>query len=301
MRSIIDPPPPSARARFAPGFGQRFLLSVEVTRMAPAAPHSHDPARLAAFQLLCEAEGVVPVYFLGPDTVRAEGIREAWREPLGESSAEIGVRLELPTEGPEGAADGMAIERLVETIEARFGTAPIIARAALLHTRHESAAMLSACGVVIDSSVRPLFDCSSGGGPDYRHHPAFPYWLDEDRTLLELPQTAIFWGMLRRQGTLIHPLLRSAPALGRQFARLGLLERIAFAPEAAGVEQAIRAIDIALDDGLPLLVFSCRLDAHGTDEAFDALCDWWRRIFAYLELRHVPNTSVAAILRAVER
>jgi hypothetical protein len=75
------------------------------------------------------------------------------------------------------------------------------------------------------------------------------------------------------------------------------------------VDEAIRAVDIAIDDGLPLLVFSFHspsLQAGHTpyvrDEAdLEALYDWWRRVFTYCDMRGVKPTSIGGIMRAVAR
>jgi hypothetical protein len=38
------------------------------------------------------------------------------------------------------------------------------------------------------------------------------------------------------------------------------------------------------------------------DEAdLDGLYDWWRRVFAYLELRGVAPTTVTGVMEAVQR
>ena len=88
-----------------------------------------------------------------------------------------------------------------------------------------------------------------------------------------------------------------------------MLERIPLTPEGVTVKEAIHGIDIALDDGLPLLVLSFHSpslesghtpyvrDEHGVE----ALYDWWRRVFAYLSQRNVAPTSVSGILDATLR
>ena len=48
---------------------------------------------------------------------------------------------------------------------------------------------------------------------------------------MELPLTTVFWGMLRKQGRIIHPALWRAPRLRGVLARLALLERIPLTPE----------------------------------------------------------------------
>ena len=75
------------------------------------------------------------------------------------------------------------------------------------------------------------------------------------------------------------------------------------------LEDAIRGIDIALDDGLPLLVFSFHSPSlrpgHTpyvrSDRDLDALYDWWRRVFDYCAARGVEPATVGQIMRAVER
>jgi hypothetical protein len=169
--------------------------------------------------------------------------------------------------------------------------------------------MLKRHGIAIDSSVRAKFDYSAAGGPDYRRHPLVPYWLDDEKSLLELPLTTVFWGVLRRQGDAIYPRLWRMPALRGVLARAGLLERIPLTPEGVSVDEAIRAIDIALDDRLPVLVLSFHSPSlrpghtpyvQGEDD-LDRLYDWWRRVFAYCALRGVLPSSVDDIMHAVER
>jgi len=100
--------------------------------------------------------------------------------------------------------------------------------------------------------------------------------------------------------------LRRVP---KAFAQFGLLDRIALTPEGVSGEEAIRAIDIALDDGLPLLVFSFHSPSlrpgHTpfvrSDRDLDAFYEWWRRVLDYCAGRGVRPTTVGEIMRAVER
>ena len=331
MRSITDPPPHSAAARFDPAFGQRFLLTVETEGEFDWAKRfergerglSHVP-RLAKFQVFCENEGVAPVYLVDWAIARSTEAGEILRGPLAAGKAEIGVHLHpwiTPPFDQEPSRHevyaGMLppeLERakfrgLRDAIEKNFQAAPQIYRAGRYGAGPNTAGILAESGIAIDTSVRAKFDYGAGGGPDYRRHPLAPYWLDDEHTLLELPLTTVFWGMLRRQGDSLYPKLRRMPNLRALLARLSLLERIPLTPEGIGVEEAIRAIDIALDDGLPLLVFSFHSPSlrpgHTpwvrNEADLDDFYDWWRRIFAYLELRAVTPTSVAEIMRAVQR
>lgn len=331
MRSITDPPPRSATARFAPSFGQRFLLTVDTeeefdwSKPLTREGHGlHHVPRLAKFQAFCESEGVVPVYLVDwPIATSAEAAR-ILRGPLAAGKAEIGVQLHPwvnpPFEEEVTQANSFAgnlpreLERakfrnLRDAIERNFEVAPAIYRAGRYGVGPNTAEILTEGGIAIDSSVRANFDYSSAGGPGYRRHPLTPYWLDDDKRLLELPLTTVFWGVLRRQGPWLHPALWRAPRLRGLLARLGLLERIPLTPEGVGVDEAIRGIDMALDDGLPLLVLSFHSPSlrpghtpYVRDEGdLDDLYDWWRRVFAYLELRKVAPTTVAGIMDAVQR
>ena len=331
MRSITDPPPRSALARFDSSFGQRFLLTVDTEEefdwTKPLTRDRHGlahVARLAEFQRFCESEGVVPVYLVDWPVAQSEEAAAILRGPLAEGKAEIGVQLHPWVNPPfeedvnqhnsyagnlPRALEEAKFANLREAIERNFEIAPAIYRAGRYGTGPNTAAMLAEGGIGVDSSVRANFDYGASGGPDYRRHPLAPYWLDDDKRLLELPLTTVFWGMLRRQGAWIYPKLARLGALRAVLARAGLLERISLTPEGVTVEEAIRAIDIALDDSLPLLVFSFHSPSlapghtpYVRDRAdLDDLYDWWRRIFAYLRVREVAPTTIAGVMSAVER
>ena len=155
--------------------------------------------------------------------------------------------------------------------------------------------------------MRARFDYSASGGPNFRGHPLVPWWVDEPGGLMELPLTTVFWGMLRQQGGLLYPALWRAPKLRGLLARMAMLERIPLTPEGVSIEEAIKGIDIALDDGLPILVFSFHspslrpgLTPYVRDEdGLDKLYDWWRAVFAYLGKRKVRPTSVREIMASV--
>ena len=198
--------------------------------------------------------------------------------------------------------------RLRDAIEEGFGTVPRIYRAGGYGLGPQTAKVLSETGVAIDSSVRARYDYSDAHGPDYSRHPVVPYWTDAERTLLELPLTSVFWGMLRKQGRQLFPLARKLPLLGGALAKLGLLERIGLTPEGVTKEEALRAVDIAIDDGLPVLVLSFHSPSLApghtpyvrTEEDLDALYDWLRGIYGYLDMRGVRPTTVAEIMTAVD-
>jgi hypothetical protein len=331
MHAIPAPPPAGAEARFSAGFGRRFIVTVDTEeefdwgRPLTRDGHGLDHLpRLAKFQSFCEGQGVVPIYLVDWPVATSTLAADILGPALAAGKAEIGVQLHPwvnpPFDEELTPANSFAgnlpreledakLRNLRDTIEDTFGVAPMIYRAGRYGAGPHTAGILRDNGLAIDTSVRSKFDYSAEGGPDYRRHPLAPYWLDAERSLLELPLTTVFWGLLRRQGDLLYPALRRVPHLPGAMARLGLLERIALTPEGVSVDEAIRGIDIALDDGLPLLVFSFHspsLQAGHTPYVRDAgqldrLYDWWRRVFDYCAARGVEPTTVGGIMAAVER
>ena len=331
MRSLVEHPPKGARARFAPGFGTRFLVTIDTEEefdwgqpLARENQGLEHLAGIAPFQQFCEEEGVVPLWLVDWPVASSPLAAEILAPALASGRAEIGVQLHpwvnppfdeevTPHNSyvgnlPEGL-ERAKLNALRDLIEDRFGLAPLIYRAGRYGLGPHTAEILHDAGIAIDTSVRPLFDYASSGGPDYRGFPLHPYWLDDDCQLLELPLTTTYWGMLRRQGDFVFPRLWRLPALRGILARLGLLERIPLTPEGVSVEEAIRGIDMALDDGLPLLVLSFHSPSlrpgHTpyvrSEDDLEALYDWWRRIFAYLERRGVQPTTVKQIMAQVLR
>lgn len=331
MTAIPDPPPPGREARFAPGFGRRFILTVDTEeefdwgKPLTRAEHGlHHLPRLATFQAFCEGLGVVPIYLVDWPVAMSPLAADILGPALAAKRAEIGVQLH-PWVNPPFDEDvtprnsfagnlpreleAAKFRKLRDTIEAKFGAVPLIYRAGRYGTGPDTAELLAECGLAIDTSVRAKFDYSAGGGPDYRRHPLTPYWLDAGRELLELPLTTVFWGMLRRQGDWLYPALASVPRMLGMLSYLGLLERIPLTPEGVSVDEAIRAVDMAIDDDLPLLVFSFHspsLQAGHTpyvrsEDDLEGLYDWWRRVLAYCDMRGVKPTSVEGIMQAVVR
>jgi hypothetical protein len=330
-RPITDRPNAASMARFAPGFAPRALLTVDTEEEfdwhAPFTRDQHGLAhvpRLARFQQFCEGIGVAPVYLVDWPIATSTAAVEIIGAAVRAGRAEVGVQLHPwvnpPFDEAVDAANSFAgnlpreleqakFANLRKRIEDAFDTAPLIYRAGRYGLGPHSAAMLRDAGIAIDSSVRANFDYRHAHGPDYRRHPLSPYWVDSERRLLELPLTTVYWGMLRRQGHWVLPWLERVPRAAGLFARVGLLERIALTPEGVTAEEALRGIDIALDDRLPLLVLSFHSPSlapghtpYVSSEAdLDGLYDWFRRVYAYLDMRGVAPTTVAEIIASVER
>ncbi len=326
--SPLLPPAPEHVVRFPSAFGQRVLLTVDTEEEfdwnAPFRRDGHGVEhvrQLARFQHFCEEIGAYPVYLVDWPITEATQAVEVIGDAVARGTAELGMQLhpwvnppfdeELNSRNsfpgnlpPE--LEAAKFDALHERVRSVFGTDPLIYRAGRYGVGDATAAMLKDAGVPIDTSVRSLFDYSAQGGPDFSGHPVQPYWVDRTQSVLELPLTSTFWGLLRRQGTSVHRLQRHVPTFFAAFSRLRLLERIALTPEGVTIEEAIRGIDIALDEATPLLVLSFHSPSlapgftpYAPDQAgVAAIYDWLRAIYAYLRQRGVQNARLPEVLQA---
>lgn len=326
--SMLEVPPAGRSAAFAPGFGQRVLLTVDTEEefdwRAPFRREGYGLSHVAAiprFQAFCERLGAHPVYLVDWPVVQDARAVEVIGDAVRRGTADVGVQLhpwvnppfeeEVSTANsfagnlPQGleAAKFMALR---DAIEAAFGSAPLIYRAGRYGLGPKTAALLKRAGIRIDTSVRSLFDYSHQGGPDYSNHPLCPYWVDPEQQLLELPVTSAYWGPLRRIGPMIHRVQRHVPTFFSGFSRLRLLERIALTPEGVSAGEALRGVDLSIEAGLPVLVLSFHSPtlAPGhtpyaqTEAQVEALYAWFETVYTHLAARGVTSCTLADIIAA---
>ncbi|MBV1687693.1 polysaccharide deacetylase family protein [Novosphingobium sp. G106] len=318
----MDRPAAPEFVRFPAGTPPRFLVTIDTEEefdwAAPLRREGHGLATIpsfARFVQFCESFGVVPLFLIDYPIATAPATAEVLGPALAAGKAEIGVHLHpwvnppfdedlsefnsFPGNLPE-AVEREKFRDLRDAIRANLGVAPQIYRAGRYGAGPNTAAILRETGIAIDTSVRALFDYSSTGGPNYRDHPRRPYWLGEDKRLLELPVTTVYGGLLRRWGAQIYPQLWRGPRLRGAMAHARLLERIPLTPEGITPAEAKRGIDAALAENLPLLTFSFHSPSLApghtpyvrTPADLDVFYDWWREIFAHLARRGVAGTSV---------
>ncbi|OCC24947.1 WalW protein [Croceicoccus estronivorus] len=329
MRSITDLPDSSARAHFDPHFGQRFILTVDTEEEfdwnAPFQRSGHGldhVPHLRKFQQFCEGQQVSPIYLVDYPIATSPAAVEILRDAVASQKAEIGIQLHPWVNPPhtEDISDFNSfagnlpadLERakfhvLRDRIIASLGVTPLMYRAGRYGLGPGTADLLRGAGIAIDSSVRANFDYSAAGGVNFRDHPVHPYWIGEGHHLLELPLTTVFTGPLRHLGSWLYPSLWRAPTLRGVMARAGLLNRVPLTPEGVTAAEAIRGIDAALGQGLPLLVLSFHSPSlqpghtpyvqHEAD--VDRMYDWWREVLGHLRQKGVRPTSAAGIMSAV--
>ncbi|QIQ88163.1 MAG: WalW protein [Erythrobacter sp.] len=322
---------PGEAARFAPGFGRRVLLTIDTeeefdwsvpfAREATATSHTRA---FAGFQAICEDIGAHPVWLvdwpIAHDPVAVEVLGEAARA----GRADIGIHLHPWVNPPFAEAvnarnsyagnlppalEAEKFARLKGRVEEAFGVSPAIYRAGRYGFGPHTAGILKDHGIALDTSMRPLFDYRADGGPDYRAYPAHPWWMDAERSLLEVPVTSIHAGALAALGPRLAQLAGRVPGGPGLLARLRLSERIALTPEGVSVAEALRGIDAALAAGLPLIVLSFHSPSLApghtpyvrSEGDVAALHDWLRAIYARLDAAGVHSANVADILAAVRR
>lgn len=324
----LKPPPVGSEAMFAPGFGQKVLLTVDTeeefdwrgpfTRDRHGLTHVPEIAR---FQQFCENLGAKPVYLvdwpIANDPLSVDIIGDA----VQRGTAEVGVQLHPWVNPPfqedmnvhnsfagnlPPALEEAKLMALRDKIEEAFGTAPLSYRAGRYGLGPNSAGLLKRAGIAVDTSVRTLFDYSDGSGPDYSHHPLTPYWLDEARELLELPVSSVYRGALSGAGPRLRKMQRHIPTFFSGFSRLGLLERIGLTPEGVSVAEGLRGVDKALDLGLPILVLSFHSPSLAaghtpyaeTEAEVEKLYCWFAEVYAKFDRQGVGTTTIAEIIAA---
>jgi hypothetical protein len=280
---------------------------------------THIPA-IDRFQTLCDGHGVRPAYLVDYPIAADDRAVELLGGYAADSRADVGLQLHPwvnpPFDEEPSIANSYAcnlppdLERekltaLHALVSERFAVRPQIYRAGRYGAGPNSRRILQDLGLAIDTSVRPLFDYSGQGGPNYAECPLEPYWIADGR-LIELPLTTVFSGMLQSVGK--HLFSRGFQTLASRglLARTGLLERIALTPEGIPIEKAIKAVDVALSMNIPILNFSFHSPSLAvghtpyvrSEADLEQFYDWWTQMFAHLEGRGVKPTHVGEVARA---
>ncbi|WP_417621644.1 polysaccharide deacetylase family protein [Parasphingorhabdus sp.] len=319
---------PDNHVQWPTEFGRRFLISVDTEEEfdwdAPFQRSGHTTIsvpKLLKFQEFIEKHRIKPIYFVDYSIISDAKAVAFLRTVTEQKTADIGVHLHpwvnppfdervndhnsfagnLPKELEE-----KKLVTLRDAIHDKIGVRPTTYRAGRYGIGPHTVELLIKHGFVMDSSIRPRFDYSGQGGPDFLSVGSQPFWWGDDKRLLEVPLTTIYSGILRKQSGLAAPVMNKSPLINALLSRSKMLERIPLTPEGISARETKEAIDVALDDDLQLLVFSFHSPSLSpgytpyvrTAEDLDGFYDWWREIIGHLEIRNVQPVDMGQLLEA---
>lgn len=322
----VASPAPGAFVDWPAGFGQRFIVTVDVEEefdWAGPLPERATVAATAALPAMHRrfvAAGVAPLYLVDHPVATDPQAIDRIGPLLGDAGTAIGAQLHpwvnppfdrgADTRGFVGALsralEAAKLDTLGTAIEAAFGTAPIAYRAGRYGIGPNSFALLAERGYRIDTSMRARHDYRAEGGVDFTAIGPATFRAGPADALIEMPLTTVYTGALARHGARLHPLLGRVPRGRGLFARTGLLSRVPLSPEGTPLREAEAAIDAALAAGERLLVFSFHSPSlvPGNTPYVRDTADlrrfhrWWDGVFAKLSAASVAPVGQAEIVAA---
>lgn len=327
--NLLRAPLPQDRIVLDPAFGTRFMLFVDTEEEfdwdAPFSRTGHSVTAIegmARGQAYFAAAGVKPVYVTDYPVVDDDRAADMMGQWLSDGAADIGAHLHPWVNPPHVEAVNAAnsyvgflpeaverakLEALCQRIETRFGRRPIAYRAGRYGVGPNSAGLLEAAGFRLDTSVRSRFDYSHQHGPDFHGLPQNPYRAGPTRSLVELPLSTAFVGLLRGGGERLYRRAQTMGPLASALARARMLSRVPLTPEGVPVQEAIAAIDALIEEGVRVLNFSFHSPTlapghtpYVRDERdLTSFYDWWDRVLNHLARRGVEPAGLDQLLAAV--
>jgi hypothetical protein len=222
-----------------------------------------------------ERYGVIPTYLVDFPVASQDEGRGPLKELLEARQCEIGAQLHPWVNPPfvevisnRNSYPGnlpMVVEydkllALTNMLEEAFGIRPRIYRAGRYGFGPNTAEILRHLGYLVDTSMMPCWNYGPQGGPDFRTVEAEPYWIDRDRTVLEMPISVALVGRAarvdRRVSAGLFNRISEGVGLTAAVARLGLIERIRLTPEGIAIDEGKRLIRQMIADGQRVFVLT---------------------------------------------
>jgi hypothetical protein len=315
------------RIKFPADFGRRFVVYVDTEEEFDwTKPQSRNEVstttvqHLPEFQRMMDANGVAPAYLIDHPVAASDVARDTLGPFMEAGACEIGTQLHAwvnpPFDEEVNAFNSFAgnlpreleqakLANLTDLIAQQYGQRPTIYRAGRYGIGPNTAGLLEEAGYKLDVSVRPTFDYSSEGGPDFSRHDSRPYWTGPHRQLVELPLGASYIGLLKQFGPSVYRYSKRNGLIGA-FARSGLLSRVALTPEDMPVEEAKDAVRAMIGSGIQVLSFSFHSPSLApghtpyvrTSADLNDFYRWWDKMFAFLAQYGVTPASSACIVKA---
>lgn len=318
-------PPPGEPITWPDAFGRRFTVFVDVeeefdwsapldashraTTAMRAFPDAHARFAASGVGLTCMVD-----HPIATDPAATAILRQVADDPRSAIGAQLHAWVTPPFTGPATPFASYAgnllpelerakIAALTDAITTAFGARPPAFRAGRYGLGPGTMRMLAEAGYRLDSSVRPGYDYSEDGGPDYTLAGAGAYRREG---VIELPLTTVFTGWARRRGATLYRALRRVPHARGLAARTGAIARVALTPEGMPLRDALAALDVAAADGERLLVLSFHspsLAPGHTPYVRDAadlrsFWRWWDAVLVRLDRLGFAHASLAEILAA---
>ena len=325
----LDHPARAAdRVQFASDFGRRFAVFVDTEEEFDwTQPRSRDATatnairHLPEFQRLMDAYHICPTYLIDYPVADSPQSAEILSAMLGGDNCRVGTQLHAWVNPPfeeeiipvNSFAGNLPIEleraklsALTDRITNAVGVRPTIFRAGRYGVGANTAQLLEEAGYSVDTSIRPYFDYSNEGGPNFLRHNSRPFWAGPGGNLLDLPLGVAYTGQLRRYGRFLYGNGQSGGRKIAGLARAGMLSRVALTPEDMPIDDVKRAIDTMLEDGQQFLSFSFHSPslAPGHTPYVRNSADltnfygWWDKLLIFLAARGVKPVSVDETLAA---
>ncbi|MEG8022329.1 polysaccharide deacetylase family protein [Sphingomonas aerolata] len=317
---LASPPDPIV---WRPGFAPRYTLFVDVEEQfdwnAPFERTRYSTSAMAAFpegHARFREQGVALTCLVDYPIVDDPAAVEILRDVVADGRSEIGAQLHPWVNPPFGepltpamsfagnlpeGLEAAKLRLLTDAIATAFGRRPRAYRAGRYGVGPDTVAALAALGYRVDSSVRPGYDYSAEGGPDFSLSDPRPC---RRGALLSVPLSTLYVGALRGGGAGLYRALGRVPYARGVASRLGLLSRVALTPEDMPIGAALEAVTIAVGEGVELLNFafhSPSLVPGNTPYVRDAtdlrtFHDWWSAMLTRLDRLGVRNASLDEIL-----
>jgi hypothetical protein len=219
-------------------------------------------------QRIFERHHIRPTYVLDYPVSSTPEAYQIIRELHQSGSCEIGAHLQ-PWDNPpfferrtdENSYPGNLpyelerekLVRLSQIIQENVGVRPRIYKAGRYGVGRGTAQILAELGYEIDLSVVPGTNLTRQFGPDFSHCGNYPYWFGKSPTLLEIPLSIGYTGLLAHTGSLAYGLTMNdrlkAWHVPGVLARLGLVERITLTPEGISFDEQRRLTRALLHAG----------------------------------------------------
>jgi hypothetical protein len=323
---LVYPSRAADRVRFPRDQKPRYCVFVDTEEEFDwSKPQSRDETStetikyLPEFQRLMDAHGAKPAYLIDFPVADSPSAGTILSEMLATGNCSVGSQLH-PWVNPPFSEDMNVfntfvgnlpreveqekLAALTRRIEMAVGARPIVYRAGRYGIGPNTAEILHDQGYRMDVSVRPHFDYSFEGGPNFTRHDSRPYWAGPSGGLLEFPLGVTFTGQLRRYGRAIYGDGRKRSRWFGPLSRSGMLSRIALTPEEMPLNFVKPAIKAMLADGHKLISISFHSPSLAPGHTpyvrnsgeLNAFYRWWDKILQYLEQCGVEPASTSEVI-----